>query len=59
MRAKGRVSRAGVIWRCCFIVLGEEEKRARYRLLCDSSSASIVAFDVDISFAMSCDRFEA
>lgn len=58
MRARGRVSKASVIWRCCFIVLEKEEKEARYRLLCNSSSALIVAFDVDTSFAISYNKFE-
>jgi len=57
MRAENRIFRTDVIWRCCFIVL-EEKKRAKYRLLYNSSSASVVAFDVDISSAISCNRFE-
>ena len=59
MRARNQVSRVDVIWRCCFIVLKKEEKKAKHCLLCNSSSALIVAFDVNTSFAMSYDKFKA
>jgi len=55
---KNRIFRADIIWRCYFIVF-EEKKRAKYRLLYNNSSVSVVASDVDISSAISCDKSEA